>query len=485
MKNRILNILYQPTDIASLAVFRMLFGALIMFETSRYIDLQTIVRYFNMQTFHFKFRYFEWVPALSASHIQLVFIAYGIAGLAILLGIFYHFAILTASLCISYIFLIDATNYLNHFYLIIIVSFTMLFLPAHKGWSLYAWIRKSKAQSTVPSWAMWILRSQLTIVYVHAAIAKMNVDWINGMPLTLWLTDFTKETGRDLFLAWPISIYAFAYLGLIYDLLIAPMLLYKPTRALAYCLGLCFHLTNSYLFHIGIFPWFMLAISTIYFDSDWPRKLLNFLSNDRFKTSATTSLPAHLSFIQKVGFAAMITHLSFQTLFPLRGFLWGRYISWTEEGHNFSWHMKLRSKNGSILFTLKDPQTGRSELINPHRYLTKRQVSQMATSPFFIVQFSHYLRDLFTKPGEIPVEVYVETRARVNGRKAQRLVDPEVNFAQITMKDHGNEWIFPLRRPVWNATNKKNRFGPAFNNDDYAQRATKKMINSQELASRP
>src|SRR5580704_16371453 len=206
--SRLVNYLYQPVDIASLAVMRILFGIIIMVEAFRYVDLVRIFYKFNEQTFYFKFRYFEWVKPLSIEDMQLVFILYGISGILITLGLFYRLATLTAAFCISYIFLVDATNYLNHFYLVIIFSFMMFFIPCHRAWSLDALIYPKKAQETIANWAIWLVRAQLVIVYSYAAIAKMNVDWINGMPLYNWIGDRAHNaTGWEAYLSLPMVIY--------------------------------------------------------------------------------------------------------------------------------------------------------------------------------------------------------------------------------------------------------------------------------------
>ena len=47
-------------------------------------------------------------------------------------------------------------------------------------------------------------------------------------------------------------------------------------------------------------------------------------------------------------------------------------VHWTEEGHNFSWHMKLRDKDS-------EGYSGQEQRINPRSYLTRRQVSKMAS----------------------------------------------------------------------------------------------------------
>jgi vitamin K-dependent gamma-carboxylase len=480
--SRIYDHLYRPMDIAGLAVVRMLFGIIIISEAWRYLDLMHIVAKFHEQDFYFKFRYFEWVEPISPMALQWVFIAYAIAGLLITVGLFYHIAMLTAALCISYIFLVDATNYLNHFYLVIIFSFMMLFIPAHKGWSLYALFNPKKSQSTAPGWAIWLIRIELIIVYLYAAIAKMNVDWINGMPLHDWIGGRAASgQGLDVYLGLPIVIYFFTYGGLLYDLLIAPLLLFKRTRAVGFCLTLFFHLTNYYLFNIGIFPWFMMATTTIFLSTDWPRTLLSRVFKKRFlPVYVGRPAPDRLSLVQKFGLVLMVAHVSFQVLFPLRHFVYPGYVGWDEAGHNFAWHMKLRGKNGKAQFTIKDPETGLSQVIDNRRYLTSRQIDKMSSRPYLILQFAHFLRDKYTPPGDKPVEVYVETKVKLNGRKSQRLVDPSVNLSNIQPSEVPDSWVFPLRQPVWNAEHKKNRFGPALKKDEIAYKAIPQLGQKQD-----
>jgi hypothetical protein len=463
---------FMPMDISGLAIVRMLYGLLIIYESWRYSDLRIINYQFTGQILYFKFRFFEWVEPLSPAGIQIIFIAYGVAGMAIFLGIFYRVATLTAAFCISYIFLLDATNYLNHFYLIIIFAFLMFFIPAHRGWSLYALLHPHKALQSVPGWSIWALRAQLIIVYSYAALAKMNVDWMNGMPLYDWIGYQATDTGIESLLDSIPVIYLFTYGGLLYDLLVIPGLLIKRTRALAYCCSIGFHLMNYYLFNIGIFPWFMLATTTIFFESSWPREFLNFFFPNRFLAiNLRAPLPHKINFWSRVGFSALCIHLAFQALFPLRHFLYPSYVGWSEEGHNFSWHMKLRDKNGKAVFRLRDPDTGKTVQINSERYLTQRQIDKIANRPYLMLQFAHFLRDRYTRAHERPAEIYVDSWVSINGREAQRLIDPRVNLASVSMKEFGNTWILPLRQPVWNAENKKNRFGPAFKYDETARQA--------------
>ncbi len=482
---RVYHAMFRPMDIAGLAVMRMLFGIIVMIEAFRYTDLIRIVAKFTIQDFYFKFRYWEWVPPMSPYAMRWLFIAYGISGLLITLGLFYRFACVVTIFCISYIFLVDATNYLNHFYLVIVFSGIMFFLPAHKGWSLYALFKPKQSLSTVPGWAIWLPRLQLTIVYFYAAVAKMNVDWINGMPLYDWIGGRAPDAvGIERYIDLPIVIYFFTYAGLLYDLAVAPLLLIKRTRAIGYCLSISFHLTNYYLFNIGIFPWFMLATTTIYFDSSWPRTVLNFFFKNHFwPVYVGRPAPDRLNWWQKLGISCLVVHLAFQVLYPLRHFAYPGYVGWDEAGHNFSWHMKLRGKIGRSMFTVRDPDTGKSVVINPEQYLTERQMDKMSTRPYYILQFAHFLRDKYTLPGEKPAEVYAETKVKVNGRKYQRMIDPEVNLSEVTPSEIPGSWVMPLRQPVWNARHKKNRFGPAYKDDAIARRATVNLLEKKKAVA--
>lgn len=80
------------------------------------------------------------------------------------------------------------------------------------------------------------------------------------MPLRLLLT--TEQ----------ISQYILHYGGLIFDLIEGYLLVFAKTRMIGIALGLYFHICNSQIFTIGIFPYAMLATMPIYCSPDWPKK---------------------------------------------------------------------------------------------------------------------------------------------------------------------------------------------------------------------
>ena len=52
---------------------------------------------------------------------------------------------------------------------------------------------------------------------------------------------------------------------------------------------------------------------------------------------------------------AICVFAALQLLMPLRHWLYPGNPNWTEEGHRFAWHMKLRDKDATAVFELRDP----------------------------------------------------------------------------------------------------------------------------------
>ena len=122
----------------------------------------------------------------------------------------------------------------------------MIFLPANKHMSLDVKLGTVKEKLTMPKWVSLLFITQIIIVYFYASIAKIYPDWLDGT--------FTKNllqgtTSRPFFLElfsqkW---FYLFiAYAGILFDLLVVPLLLFKKTRTIALICSVIFHLFNRY-----------------------------------------------------------------------------------------------------------------------------------------------------------------------------------------------------------------------------------------------
>ena len=139
--------------------------------------------------------------------------------------------------------------------------------------------------------------------------------------------------------------------------------------------------------------------------------------------------------------------MALQVLVPLRHLLYPGDVSWTEEGHHFSWHMKLRDKEAAALFTLRDPSSGRTWTVDL-RECKSRQCEKMAGHPDMVLQFSHFLAGEKRREGYGDVEVRAHVLASLNGRRPQLLVDPTVDLAKERRSMRPARWIMPLTEPL-------------------------------------
>jgi len=122
-------------------------------------------------------------------------------------------------------------------------------------------------------------------------------------------------------------------------------------------------------------------------------------------------------------------------------------VSWTEEGHLYAWHMKLRGKSGRVRFYVMD-ETGKEFKVSPRGYLTSWQRRKMATRPDMIHQFVYYLGERLRSEGKSVASIRVEARVSLNGRRRQHLLDPEVNLLQEPPTLWPATWIKPLEVPL-------------------------------------
>jgi hypothetical protein len=429
-----------------LAAFRVAFGALMLWEILKGIGGGWVTELFIAPSHHFTYYGFAWVRPLPGQGMYVLFWVLAAAALGIMAGCFYRVSAAVFFLGFTWVFLIEATEYLNHFYLICLLSFLMIFVPAQRAFSLDAWRKPALRSDTAPAWTLWLLRAQVGLVYFFGGIAKLNGDWLHGEPLRTWLagrTDF-PVIGRWFTSEW--MVYSLSYGGLLVDLFAVPLLLWKRTRYFALAVILAFNLMNARLFEIGIFPWLMIAGTLLFLPPGGMRRWL------RLKRVESSLEPAHKVLAphtrkEKTGVALAACYLAWQCLVPLRHFLYPGDVNWTEEGHNFSWHMKLRDKQGVAEFIVTDPATRRTWRVSPRGYLTQTQTARMSTQPELIRQFAHVLAMEYRGQGLTNVEVRAEVLASLNARPAQLLVDPRVNLAAEPASLRHKTWIEPLRAP--------------------------------------
>lgn len=460
--------LFQPVDISFLVFFRILFGGIILWEVYRYFTHGWIARYFVEPALTFPYYGFSWVKPWPGRGMYIHFFVLGLAAACVMAGFLYRIAAPVLFLAFTYFFLLDQTRYLNHFYLVCLISFLMCFLPAERAFSVDTLLRRKIRSDVVPAWTLWLLRAQVGIPYFYGGIAKLNSDWIpGGEPMRIWLSPLTKIPAFGHVFASGWVVYSFVIGGLLLDLLVVPLLLWRRTRLFAFAGAVVFNLINAVIFEIGIFPWLMLGALLIFFPPDLVRRFARaFMSPGEElgnpeppQVPETIAEESSLLASQKLVVGLLAAYLAVQLLLPLRHYLYPGNVSWTEEGHNFAWHMKLRTKVGEAVFTVTHPRSGQTWTINPKDYLESHQVMKMSTKPDLILLFGHYLAEEKRREGYEEVEVRARVMVSLNGRQPQLLIDPDVDLAKEQVGLLPARWIVPLTTPL--GTKGTGSVGPA------------------------
>jgi vitamin K-dependent gamma-carboxylase len=437
---------HAPVDIASLVFFRLGFGVFLAWWAWDYLTSGRVRYYYVEPRFHFTYTGFDWVHPWPGIGMYVHFLVLVLAALGVAAGCCYRLSCLVLAVGFTYVFLLDATNYQNHYYLLILLTCILAIVPAQRAVSVDAAWRPALHSDTAPAWALWLVRFHVALPYVFGGIAKLDADWLTGIPMRQMLAPHAALPVVGGFLASPQTALAFAWGGLCFDLAIVPLLLWKPTRALAYVLCVLFHVTNSVLFPIHVFPWFMIFASTIFFAPDWPRRVLG-------GQPLGLPTPVALSWqsLSRSSRAALVL-LAFYCVFhlgwPLRHHFYAGHVNWTELGHYFSWRMMLRNKTAGVRYYITDTIAGQTWHPDLRPYINAEQAGKFTKDPEMIGQLARFIAAEERRRTGHPIEVRALVLTSLNGRKPQLFLDPAVNLAKQPRPAPPHLALIPLFEPL-------------------------------------
>jgi vitamin K-dependent gamma-carboxylase len=425
--------LAAPVDAAGLAAFRIVFGALLLVAVVRYLAKGMVHQAFVEPTTAFPL--WSWLPPLPPAGMYALFSGLGLLATCLLLGLFTRWAAALFCLLFTYAHFSDLTHYLNHYYLVTLLTGLLAVVPSARIWSLDALRGRSPPGATVPAWSLGLLRFQVACVYFFAGVAKWRSDWLlHGLPLRIWL-----PANGDYPLIGPLLVrvetaYLASWAAAAFDTFVPFFLLWRRSRLVALAAAAAFHLLTVRLFRLGMFPFFMIGCSLLFLAPGWPRRLLRSPAPTPPVPEPAPSAPAPLGWPATLGLCAYVL---VQVLFPLRQHLHPGHVLWTERGYRFSWHVMLMEKTGIADFTVRDLRTGKRWPVRLLDHLTPLQIKMMSTQPDLIRDFA---RTLACKEGP-GVAVHADVLVSLNGRPLRPLIDPRVDLSAPHLPPG---WILPF-----------------------------------------
>ena len=248
------------------------------------------------------YAFLEGLPVWPEPLMSLQVLLMGLAGVALALGVWSRLAATIGLAGWAHICLLEEAQYNNHYYLLGLLLLVICVSPAEcwaGGARHFRALRRGTpvGSTSVPFWPLALLRGQMFLVYFFGGVAKLSGEYLLAAEpvasslreptllasVSAWLTADSLDAARK-FLGQEWLAYAMAYAGLVFDLSIGFLLLMRRTRLFGFGLVLLFHLLNPLLLFrdIGWFPVLGVALTTVFFDPDWPERVARWFRGRTF-----------------------------------------------------------------------------------------------------------------------------------------------------------------------------------------------------------
>ena len=454
MLKKHLEVLHELVDPRPLALFRMVFGAALLYQCVHYMGSGLIESGLFAPKMLFKYEGFRWVKPFSKETMHLLLMFLAVSAAEIGLGLWSRLAAALFGAGFLYILLLEKSLFNNHLYLFSLLALMLTFMRADSVWSFSRLISKNAdLDRRVPRWNILLLRAQFFIVYFYGGIAKLTPDWLlHQEPMRTVLHYFALKHPAGAFLENEALVYLFTYGSLLFDLSIGFLLLWRPARTWALAGVVFFNVTNHILFDdIGVFPFVMLASTLLFFP---PEEVAGFLDRIGWRLKQEgkrkrSDVPGH----EPTGRwhltrSLLGAYMAFQLLFPLRWILLPGNVDWTSVGHRFSWRMKSQVREVDKLEFQVTNDKGEHGTIGANTYLNTLQLEVMPRDPRMVIDFARFaLADMKSRglPADhVPTDIVV----RFNGRPPQPLFPPGLDVAALRPEsDPWAKWM-PVLQPT-------------------------------------
>ena len=209
---------------------------------------------------HLRYPGLGWIPEVPGEAVFVVACVAFLGAVGVAVGWHHRIGATLFAASFGWLEVTEATTYLNHYWLITYLIVLAAFLPLSAAFSIHT--RRDGCEARVPIAAVWLLRVQIVLVYFFAGVAKLRGDWLDGMPLRIWLPARADLPLVGTLLDEPSTAIVLAWAGLLFDIFVGFALLHRRVRRWAFAAVVVFHLATWLLFpSIGIFPLAMIVMT--------------------------------------------------------------------------------------------------------------------------------------------------------------------------------------------------------------------------------
>ncbi len=446
--------LTKPVTASFLGIFRILFGLVFSWQIWKFIYESDVALYFSEIKLNFPYSIVWFLSPLPLPEFRLLMYGLFICSFFLAIGLFYRLSAIILFLGWTYIFLLDQIYFNNHFYLMSLLVFILIFINGNARYSVDNWLFPKSRSAYVPQWQLLLLKFQVSIIFFFSGLGKLNADWLSGYPLKIWFKEITfPNVLIDQFFASDITALFFSYGGLLLDLSVAFFLMNRKTKYFAFIVLILFNLSNHYIFshsasggQIGVFPFLMLSCILLFIDN---KDISYFINKFRLPFKLPQARPIKASFNLPTPVALLLgSYVIIQLLLPLRHFMLPGNPDWTGHGAKFAWRMKQADKK-LVKANFIVPNTGSNYIQEYLNHMHEKQAFKIMTSPEMLLKFSKYVQAKEALKGNNIDNIRCELLVQFNGRPAKYLVDPNFNLLEGTYNPFKPvAWLLPLDAPT-------------------------------------
>ncbi|OAD57753.1 Vitamin K-dependent gamma-carboxylase, partial [Eufriesea mexicana] len=488
--SRFTELLYRPTDPASLGVIRALFGLCMVLDIVEERGLGDIdIKWGDPMDCHFPLIHGMKAPPLP--WMILIYAIMWMGAFGIMLGTRFKIACACFVIPYWYIFLLDKSYWNNHTYLYGIVGALFWGTEANKYFALDA-MKLKETERRVPLWNYFILKFQFFALYFIAGLKKSGTEWLSGYAMTNLSRHWVFSPFKLFLTTEQTDFFIVHWFAFIFDLTVGFWMLFGKTRIPAMVVCTAYHLMNSRLFSIGMFPYVCLVTMPLFCDPDWPRRLRTFVKNnyvpsfftknrdfkshdkaaidraneswdernnrtskessiadaDREGTNPTDptitrkrareicSKSAKVTKKQKFVVSLLLFHVFLQFFLPYSHFITKGYNNWVPGMYGYSWDMMVHVWD-TVLVVIKV----HDNVSNEDRYLDPKawvQSNRWEKHGDMVVQYVSCIRNGHQRakktkwpPLSSNLSIYIDVWCSLNGRFQQRMFNPNVDMLTV------------------------------------------------------
>lgn len=441
-----MNDLFEKTDNTKLTLFRIVFGVLVAIYCWGAMATGWVEQTFVEVPVTFNFIGFEWTYFLIGKTMYGVFALMGVLGLLITIGFLYRISSVLLWFLFGLTFFMQKSNYTDYSYLMLWSCFFMAIVPANRYYSVDSALDLKKYSEVTDKWVILIFKIQVALYYFFSGIAKFSANWLEGDFMRISLEKAIPQYAESHYFQWLVpflqnlelpSVLSLAVI--LFNIVVIPLLVFKPTRIIAVCLALVIHSILSFVVKVETFPSVLLAMMIFFFDTETIR-------NWTFPFKGRGLIPAKIK--QRKYYRSIVTSsfaflLLLQIYLPLRHYLIPGEVEWTAEGARLAWRANTVHRTGQIEFKVELPPQYPPVKENLNETLPSHQAAMLAVQPDFIWQYVQRLKEKYQQKGYDSIRVYaIKSKISLNGGAFLPYISATTNLAKQKWSYFGHQpWI--------------------------------------------